>query len=174
MLLVITGNGKGKTTSAIGDAIRAAGWKKKVGIVFFDKGGDHYGEQKILDLLKKHIKVLRFGRPRFDEVTQTFDYKKDVDDVTEARNALKAAKKLIKQQYFLVVCDEILNCIELGFITITEVQSLIYRLPKKVFVILTGRTAPKSILKKADLISEVKEVKHYFRIKGETIKGIDY
>ena len=101
MFLVITGNGKGKTTSAIGTAIRGIGWGKKAAIVFFDKGGSHYGEQHILDLLQEQISVFRFGNKRFDEKNQTFRFDNTDDDKVEAKKGINTVMELYKKNYFL-------------------------------------------------------------------------
>ena len=97
MLLIITGNGKGKTSSAIGTAIRASGWGKKVAIVFFDKGGSHYGEQNIFDFLQEKITVHRFGQQRFDEKTQKFRFDNKEEDKQEALKGIEKVLELFKE-----------------------------------------------------------------------------
>lgn len=174
MILVITGNGKGKTTSSLGTAIRAAGWGKKVAMVFFDKGGSHYGEQAILDMLSEKILTLRFGLQRFDEVSRTFRFENTPEDCEEAKKGLKRVISLLKEDYFLIVCDELINCLNLGLITQEEVMNLIRACPRESHLILTGRNVPEWLSEKADLISEVREVKHYFKQGKDAVKGLDY
>jgi len=174
MFLIITGNGKGKTTSAIGTAIRGLGWGKKTAIVFFDKGGSHYGEQNIFDFLQDSISVLRFGQQRFDEKGGKFRFKNTDEDKDEAEKGVSAVLKLYKQNYFLIICDELINCLNLGLVDEKSVRDLIEKCPKETHLILTGRNAPKWMIKKADLVSEIKEVKHYFKKGVKAIKGIDY
>jgi len=174
MILVITGNGKGKTTSAIGTAIRSIGWEKKTALVFFDKGGSHYGEQHILDLVQEKITVLRYGQQRFDEKTQKFRFENTKEDREEARKAVIKIEELFEQDYFLIICDELINCLNLGLTNEKSVRELIDKCPKNTNLMLTGRNAPDWLIKKADLVSEAKETKHYYRKIKKTIKGIDY
>lgn len=174
MILVITGNGKGKTTSALGTALRACGWEKKVCIAFFDKGGSHYGEQNILDFLQEKITLFRFGLVRFDEIKRTFRFENTEEDKKEAERGLKAIKELFFQDYFLIVCDELINCLNLGLLSEGAVKSFVDQCPSTTHLILTGRNCPEWLKEKADLISEVNNQKHYFQQGKDAIKGLDY
>lgn len=174
MLFVITGNGKGKTTSAIGAAIRGIGWGKKTALVFFDKGGSHYGEQHIFDLLQEKITVHRSGQQRFDEKARTFRFTATDKDKEEARKGIQKVIDLYKEDYFLVICDELINCLDLGMTDKASVEKLIRECPAGSHLMLTGRNAPAWLTKKADLVSEIKDVKHHYRKTGKTVKGIDY
>ena len=179
MVLILTGNGKGKTTSAIGTAIRGIGWGKKVAIVFFDKGGSHYGEQNIFDLLQEKITVHRFGQQRFDEKTQQFRYENTEEDKKEAEQALKKTLELCDQNYFLIIADELINCLNSGLVDESSVRQLIDKCPKETHLMLTGRGAPDWLIEKADLVSETKEIKHYLNPETssggkQAIKGLDY
>ena len=174
MILIITGNGKGKTTSAIGTAIRGIGWGKKTAIAFFDKEGSHYGEQHIFDLLQDCICVLRFGEHRFDENKKTFRFKNTKKDKDAVKNGISKVAELYKQDYFLIICDELISCLDIGLIDENPIRDLIEKCPKNTHLILTGRHAPLWMTEKADLVSEVKEIKHYFKKGVKAIKGIDY
>ncbi|MBU0577968.1 cob(I)yrinic acid a,c-diamide adenosyltransferase [Patescibacteria group bacterium] len=188
MILVITGDGKGKTTSSLGTAIRAAGWNKAVSIVFFDKGGEHYGEQNILDQLKDKIDVFRFGHDRFNEKTQEFRFANTRSDENEAKKGIEKIYTLYNKKfkiqnskfknstkgYFLIVADEILTCIKTGLLSDSAVHDLVDKCPKNVHLVLTGRSAPDWLIKKADLVSDVNEVKHYSTREGRAIKGLDF
>ena len=188
MILVITGNGKGKTTSALGTALRACGWEKRVGIVFFDKGGSHYGEQNIFDFLQQKIDVFRFGLERFNPESKNFRFENIDDDKKEASRALKKVHTLYEKKfetrnskleiqeegYFLIICDEIINCMNLGLIDELVVRDLINECPKNTHLILTGRNAPDWLIEKADLVSDIAEVKHYFKDGQDAIEGLDY
>jgi cob(I)alamin adenosyltransferase len=174
MILVITGNGKGKTTSALGTALRACGWEKKVAITFFDKGGSHYGEQNILDFLQEKIHILRFGFPRFDEDSKIFRFENIAEDKKEAEKALEAVRELFSENYFLIVCDEIINCLNLGLLEEAAVKKFVADCPADTHLILTGRNCPDWLKEKADLVSEVKDEKHYFKKGMDAIKGLDY
>lgn len=174
MILVITGNGKGKTTSAIGTAIRAAGWEKKVAIVFFDKGGSHYGEQTILDLLQEKILTLRFGLERFNEKTRKFRFENTPEDQLEAKKGIQKVIELFKEGYFLIVCDELINCLNLNLIKESDFLRLLEACPTETHLILTGRNVPEWLFERADLVSEVNERKHYFKTGKDAVKGLDY
>lgn len=174
MILVITGNGKGKTTSALGTALRACGWEKKVAITFFDKGGSHYGEQNILEFLQQKIHILRFGLERFDEVKKTFRFENTPEDKKEAERALEATRELFSQGYFLIICDEIINCMNLGLFDEGVVKAFVTDCPPETHLILTGRNCPDWLREKADLVSDVKDEKHYFKKGQDAIKGLDY
>lgn len=174
MILVITGNGKGKTTSALGSAMRACGWGKRTAIVFFDKGGSHYGEQNILELLQQKIDVFRFGLERFDSNSKNFRLDNIEGDKDEAKRAFEKVHILYKEDYFLIICDEIINCLNLDLIDELAVRDLINECPKNTHLILTGRNAPDWLIEKADLVSDVGEVKHYFKNGQDAIQGLDY
>jgi cob(I)alamin adenosyltransferase len=174
MILVITGNGKGKTTSALGTALRACGWEKKVAIAFFDKGGSHYGEQNILDLLQEKIHILRFGSKRFDEKAKTFRFENTSEDKKEAEKALEAVRELFSDGYFLIVCDEIINCLNFGLLKEAAVRKLVADCPPETHLILTGRKCPGWLRGEADLVSEINDEKHYFTKGKDAIKGLDY
>ena len=174
MFFIITGNGKGKTTSAIGTAIRGIGWGKKTAVVFFDKGGSHYGEQNIFDLLQETISVHRFGQQRFDEKTRKFRSENTEEDKKEAERAIKKVLELCSQDYFLIIADELINCLNLGLIDEPSVHQLVDQCPKDTQLMLTGRNAPDWLIEKADMVSEIKEIKHYFKKGQQAIKGLDY
>lgn len=174
MILVITGNGKGKTTSALGTALRASGWEKKVTIAFFDKGGSHYGEQNILEFLQEKIHILRFGLKRFDEEKKTFRFENTDEDKSEAERGVNEVIKLFSEDYFLIVCDEIINCLNLGLLKQESLEKLLDACPPETHLILTGRNVPDWLSERADLVSEVNEVKHYFKKGQQAIKGLDY
>ncbi len=174
MILVIAGNGKGKTTSALGTALRASGWGNRVVIAFFDKGGSHYGEQNILDFLQEKIDVKRYGLKRFDEKTRQFRFENRQEDKNEALRGLNEVKKLFSEDYFLVVCDEIINCLNFNLLEKKDLESLINSCPDSTHLILTGRNAPDWLKDRADLVSQIDDVKHYFRKGKDAIKGLDY
>ncbi len=174
MILIITGNGKGKTTSALGTAMRAAGWGKTVILAFFDKGGSHYGEQNILDLWQERIPTLRFGKMRFDEEARTFRFENTQADKDEAKRGLEEVQKHFKDKPFLIVCDELINCLNLGLIEEKELRAFLSACPQETHLVLTGRNVPEWLAEKADLISEINERKHYYKKVKDAVKGLDY
>ncbi|MBI5411775.1 cob(I)yrinic acid a,c-diamide adenosyltransferase [Candidatus Peregrinibacteria bacterium] len=174
MILVFTGNGKGKTTAALGAALRSAGQKKKTAVVFFDKGGEHYGEQKMLERLEDSIDIFRFGKERFDPKKKTFRFGNLPEDREEAKKASAQVLKCSSADYFLIVCDEIISCLDAGLLTDADVRAVIEALPATTYLILTGRHAPGWLIEKADLVTEMKEKKHYFKKGWTAIEGLEY
>lgn len=169
----MTGNGKGKTTSAIGTAIRGLGWGKKIALVHFDKGGSHYGEQHILETLQE-LDIFRFGEKRFDEETKKFRFENTDEDKKEAEKGIQKIKELYQQNYFLIIADELLACLHSGLVSEESVRQVLDQCPPETHLILTGRHMPDWMEERADLVSEIQEVKHYFKSGQQAIKGLDY
>jgi len=167
LIQVYTGCGKGKTTAALGLAIRAVGAGLRVYICQFLKG-KYYCELATLKKLK-NIKVEQFGRTCFISKTPA---RKDIE---LARRGLKAAQKAICAKFYdLVILDEINIALNLKLLKLRDIVDLIKKTPPKIELILTGRNAHPRILKMADLVSEIKERKHYFRKGVKARKGIEY
>ncbi len=165
---VYTGNGKGKTTAAFGLAMRASGRGRKVCIVQFMKPDAGYGEQ--ISARKLGIEVHPFGTNRF--VNKNNPAREDVE---LARAALELAREKIKSgSYDLVILDEINVAMDFNLIPVNEVLDLLSSIPDKTEVVLTGRYAPDSIVERADLVTEMKEVKHYFRKGVMAREAIEY
>lgn len=159
---VYTGEGKGKTTAALGLALRAVGAGFKVYIGQFMKK-KKYSELESLRKLKNSIKIEQFGRPRFvgQKITK--------EDKILAQKGLRKTKRVIESgKYNLVILDEINVVLSYGLLEEDEVIKIIKGKSKTQEIVLTGRNAPQSIIKLADLVTEMKEIKHYFS-KG--VKG---
>lgn len=166
---VYTGEGKGKTTAAFGLALRAIGRGLKVYIIQFIKGGFDYGELYIVDKLP-NLKLKAFGRGKF--VTTKPAQK---EDIQLAEEALALAQKVVKNgDYDIVILDEINIALKLKLIETEKVVELIENKPKHVELVLTGRYAPEKIVEIADLVTEMKEIKHPFNKGHEARKGIEY
>lgn len=166
MIQVYTGNGKGKTTAAFGLALRAAGAGLKVYIGQFLKGR-HYSE---LNAIKKHknIKVEQFGGRCFVKGNPN---KRDLE---LAKCGFKKINDIICQKkYNLIILDEINIALHLGCLKLKDVISLIKNSPKTLELVLTGRYAHPRILKLADLVSEIKEIKHYYKKGMKARRGIE-
>jgi len=169
LVQVYTGNGKGKTSAAFGLALRAIGRGLKVYIIQFIKGGFDYGELYVVDKLP-NLKLKAFGQGKF--VTQFPPSKKDVEI---AKEALELAKKIVKSgEYDIVILDEINVAMSLRLIKTEEVVNMIKEKPKNVELVLTGRYAPKEIIDIADLVTEMKEIKHPFQKGISPRKGIEF
>ncbi len=154
---VYTGNGKGKTTAALGLALRAAGAGLKVYIGQFIKSGK-YSEIKTLKKLKRNIKVEQFGRECF--VTK----KPKEKDIALAKRGISIVKNVIsKGKYDVAILDEINIALYFKLIPLKDIIEILKNKPKKMEIILTGRHAPKKILKIANLVTDMKEIKHYYK-----------
>jgi len=162
-----TGNGKGKTTAAIGLAIRAVGAGKRVFIAQFVKGM-HYSE---LDTLKRipEIDIRQYGLDCFIKNKPT---QKDID---AARTGLaEVAKVLSKKGFDVVILDEICIALHYHLVEDEEVLNLLKAKPEEMEIILTGRYASKAMYKIADLVTEMNEIKHYYNDGVQARKGIEY
>ena len=166
---VYTGNGKGKTTAAFGLALRAIGRGLKVYVIQFIKGGFDYGELYIADKLP-NLKLKAFGRGKF--VTEKPAEK---EDVKLAEEALALAEKVVKSgEYDIVILDEVNVALDLKLIKTEKVVELVKSKPRHVELVLTGRYAPAEIVEIADLVTEMKEIKHPFSKGQQARKGIEY
>ncbi len=169
MLRVYTGNGQGKTTAALGLGLRAHGMGLKVYIVQFMKGGKECGECEAVKRMAD-FDIIRFGGVGFikkDKVTQ-----KDKD---LAHQGLEQAKKIVASgKYEVVILDEINVALDFGLIELKDILSLIKATPEKIELVLTGRAAHPEVIKLADLVTEMKEVKHYYKKGVKARKGIEY
>lgn len=174
MLIILTGNGKGKTTAALGTALRAAGWGKKILIVQFIKSkGFSTGEARAI---KKYLKdVIKIETLGLGFVGILNDKKTLKEHRTRALKALKKTNKLISSnQYNLIILDEIIGCIAGKLLTTKEIIDFINPMRKKTNIILTGRSVPKELIKMADLVSEIKNIKHPFDKGTQAVRGLDY
>ncbi len=164
------GLGKGKTTAAFGLALRALGQGKKVVILQWLKGRSDIGEIKIASKLKPKFEVYQFGPKYF-----TWDSKGSEEHKRLAKEGLKFLEQIIiKGKYDLLILDELVDAVVMKFVSQTKVISLIKRAVKKGEVILTGHKIPKEFIELADLVTEMRKIKHYFD-KGQLArKGIEY
>src|SRR5689334_15575817 len=161
LLIVYTGPGKGKTTCALGTAFRAVGQGLKVLMVQFIKGSWHYGELDAARMLgDERFRILPMGRG-FVKVGAE---KPDPEDVRMVREAWSfAAEKITGGEYDLVILDEINYAISYGMLEAEPVVETLKRKPEMVHVILTGRNAHPGIVECADLVTEMREVKHPYQ-----------
>jgi cob(I)alamin adenosyltransferase len=163
-----TGDGWGKTTSALGVALRAVGHKKKVVMVQFMKGRKDVGEYKASGKLKPYFEMRQFGRKEFIDLKNPSEKDKRL-----ASDGLEFAKKALKKKPFLLILDEANIAAKVGLLDVKEIIGILDRAPSSTNVYLTGRYAPKKLMKRADYVTEVKAVKHP-PIKGNGKIGIDY
>ncbi len=156
---VYTGNCKGKTTAALGLAFRAMGHGLRTYIGQFMKG-QKYGELDAARMVSPYITIEQFGR----EECIRMKAPPNPEDVDRARSGLhKVATQMISGNYSIVVFDEILTARHFGLVSTDDILALLARKPDGVELILTGRYAPPEIVAAADLVTEMVEVKHYYR-----------
>ncbi len=168
MIQVYTGNGKGKTTAALGLALRARGHGLKVIIIQFMKGSREYGEVKAAE---------RFGIELHQFGLESFVKKGDpsAEDLRLAREGFEFAKKTLAEGDFdIVILDEINVAADYGLIETGEVLTLVEKAPPEIELILTGRYAAPEIIDAADLVTEMKEVKHPYSKGIPARMGIDF
>jgi len=169
LVQVYTGNGKGKTSAAFGLALRAAGRGLRVYIIQFIKGGFDYGELYVAEKIP-NIRLRAFGRGKF--ITENPPEK---EDVKLAEDALRLAKDVVRSgEYDIVILDEINVALDLKLIDLEETLKMIKSKPAHVELVLTGRSAPDRIIEAANLVSEVKEIKHPFKEGYKSRCGIEY
>jgi len=163
-----TGNGKGKTTAAFGLALRASGAGLKVFIGQFVKGM-LYHEIQAINTYIENIVVKQYGIDCFiiNEPTEK--------DKAAARTGLEEMKKIIASgEYDVVIMDEVTIALHYYLINVKELVDMIDSKPENVELILTGRYAPQELIQKADLVTEMKEIRHYYRVGVEARKGIEF
>ena len=166
---VYTGNGKGKTTAALGIALRAVGHGLKVLIIQFMKGNIEYGELQSARKLHPYLTIKRMGRKTFVSKSHP-----DPADIERAQEGFSLAKKAIENGEFdIVILDEINVAIDYGLIPVSDLLKLIDSRPKRVELILTGRNAKPEIIEKADLVTEMVDRKHYYDKGISARKGIE-
>jgi len=168
LVMVFTGDGKGKTTAALGQALRAVGHGYKVYMIQFMKGRQ-YGELKAAQSLPGFT-LLQSGRDEF--VNPRHPEQVDID---LARKALALAYEAASGgEYDLVILDEVNVALDFNLVPLDDVLDLLKKKAPKVNLILTGRNAPAEIIEKADLVSEVKKIKHHYQAGVAASKGVEF
>ena len=172
LVIVYTGNGKGKTTAALGMALRTIGYNRKVCMIQFIKGSWHYGEIDAIKRLNPEFELILAGKG----FVGIIDDDKDVDEHKKmTRYAMKISKeKILSDNYDLIILDEINYAINLELLDISDVIEIIDSKPKRLTIVLTGNYAKEKIIDIADLVTEMKEIKHPFKSGIKAKKGIDF
>ena len=172
LVIVYTGGGKGKTSAALGLVLRAVGYNHKVCMVQFVKGSWHYGE---LDSAKRLA-------PEFELITAGKGFVGILDDKSPREEHVKAAndtlaiskEKMVSGKFDVVILDEINYAIQLELLKLNDVIDMIKSKPADLDLVLTGNHAAKEIIELADLVTEMKEIKHPFKSGIKAKKGIDF
>jgi cob(I)alamin adenosyltransferase len=172
LIAVHTGNGKGKTTAALGTAFRAVGYGKRVCVIQFIKGDWHYGELDAAKRLEPELEWIRAGIGFYRIMGD--DRPEKAHREAAAEGLATAREKITSGDYPLVILDEINNAIHEGLLDVADVLAVLREKPEAVHVILTGRDAPPELIQMADLVTEMKEIKHPFRQGILAQKGFDY
>lgn len=169
LVLVYTGKGKGKTTAALGLALRAIGHGAKVFMVQFKKGDPSYGEIQAIRKYLPTFFVFQAGKNRM------YEGKLKEDDVTVTMDGFAIGKEaLISGKYDLCIFDEINVVMDYGLLPVSAVLRMLDDRPPHVDIVLTGRNAPQEIMERADLVSEVREIKHHYKSGIKARMGMEF
>lgn len=169
---IYTGNGKGKTTAAIGQGIRAYGNGLKVIMVQFLKSGKT-GELNTMDELGENFEIFRFEKKRGFVWTLTEEEKLEVKK--EVKVAYDFILDVIENcKCDMLIIDEIMGVLKNEFLSVEDVLNLIRKKPKNMELIMTGRNVPEEIVDKANLVTEMKEIKHYYKEGVTARKGVEF
>ena len=170
LILLYTGNGKGKTTAALGQVLRAAGHGFKVAIVQFIKNMENTGEIKAAKkIFADHLEIYPMGT----------GFTWDTKDTKELRRAAEkgwdlAREKIENGKYCMVILDELTYALNYGLLDQDEIVTFLKNKPKKLHVIITGRDASDKLIDLADLVTEMKEIKHPYQKGVKATKGIEF
>ncbi len=172
LVIVYSGNGKGKTTAALGMALRAVGHNYKICMIQFIKGSWHYGEIDSSKRLEPEFELIAIGKGFvgiLDDKYSKEEHKKI------ANEAIKISKEKIQSgKYNIIILDEVNYAINLGLIDVNVVLDLIKLKPPELNLVLTGNHVKTKIIEVADLVTEMKQVKHPFQLGIKAKKGIDF
>ena len=172
LTIVYTGKGKGKTTAALGIAIRAIGYSKKICMIQFIKGSWHYGEMNSSKRLEPEFEMIAIGKG-FVGIIDDKSSKEEHKEI--AREAIRISKEKIQSgKYDIVILDEINYALNLELISLNEVLDLIRSKPPNLDLVLTGNYAKEQIIEEADLVTEMREIKHPFQKGIKAKEGIDF
>ncbi len=172
LIVVITGNGKGKTTSALGIALRAVGHNMKVCIICFIKGDMYSGEFDGINRLSPDAEIHVTGKGFLAIIKSPYTFE---EHRASAQSGLRLAREKMESGNFdILILDEVNNAVELGLIDLPQIIDLIDIKPQLMHLILTGRDARQEVIEKAHTVTEMKEIKHAFTHGIEPQKGIDY
>lgn len=172
LVVVITGYGKGKTTSALGITLRAAGYGMRICLVQFMKGDMYAGEYEGLKKLAPSVEHHLTGKGFCGIQGNPYPHS---EHRANAQEAIRLAKeKMLSGQFDILICDEINNALHLKLVDLAQVLDLIDSKPPSMHLVLTGRDAHSEVIERAHTVSEVNEIKHAYRQGIEPQQGIDY
>lgn len=169
MIIVFTGNGKGKTTASLGIALRASGYGMKTLMIQFIKEKGKSGEQEVCPSVNRNIDIHPLG---MGFVFRGDDPRPQIAMAEEAWYFME--EMLNEKKYDILILDELSVVMNLGLLTMEKVTAFLAKKPEDLHVIITGRDAPEEIVTLADVVTEMKEIKHIYQQGVKAIKGIDY
>lgn len=170
LVLVYTGKGKGKTTAALGLALRATGHDEKIFLLQFKKCDPNYGEIKAINKYLPNIKFVQTGRNRISPEGILVE-----DDSSLAWNGFLLGKEAVMSgEYDLVIFDEINVAVDYGVLPLEEVLKMLSQRPSHVDIVLTGRNAHQEIIDAADMVSEVRMIKHHYKSGIKARAGMEF
>ncbi|WP_173200759.1 cob(I)yrinic acid a,c-diamide adenosyltransferase [Geobacter sp. SVR] len=172
LIVVLTGNGKGKTSSALGMALRASGHRKRVCIIQFMKGDLYSGEIDGLKSLRTLVEFHQTGKGFCGIQGNPYPYH---EHRANAQTAIELSREKIRSGHFdIVILDEINNALKLRLVDLPQVLELIDNKPPELHLVLTGRDAHPEVCERAHTVTEMREIKHAYREGIEPQAGIDY
>ena len=171
LIIVYTGNGKGKTTAAMGSALRAVGQGMKVLMLQFIKGTWKYGELESIKRLGPDFKIQPLGKG-FIGANSKLDNNEIKENISESWEI--ASDEIMSDKYDMVVLDEINYVVSYGLLSVEDVLALLDKKPERLHLILSGRDVHERIIEKADLVTEMKEIKHPYSKGIKAQKGIEF
>ncbi|MDW0126904.1 MAG: cob(I)yrinic acid a,c-diamide adenosyltransferase [Nitrososphaeraceae archaeon] len=172
IVIVYTGNGKGKTTASLGVALRAIGHGLRVCMVQFIKGEWHYGELNSLKKLEPDFELIVAGKGFIGIIDDDHAFE---EHVRAAKTALDIVEQKISLDTFdIIILDEINYALHLGVLQLADVMKILQNRPKHLSLILTGNHACEEIITLADLVTEMKEIKHPYKKGIKAKRGIDF
>ena len=172
LVIVYTGKGKGKTTAALGIVMRAVGHGYKVGMIQFIKGEWYYGELTSSKRLEPEFELIAAGRGFVGIIDDDHPIE---EHEKAAKDAIEVAKqKIASGDYDIMVLDEINYAVKLNLISQQDILDVIAAKPEKTSLVLTGNYVPEAVMAAADLVTEMKEIKHPYQMGIKAKKGVDF
>ncbi len=172
LIVVITGNGKGKTTTALGIAVRACGHNLRTSIIQFMKGDIYAGEWDGIKKMNCQVELIPTGKGFCGIQGNPYPYKEHRKNAQEAIEL--ARQKMGSGQFDVLILDEINNALSLHLVDLEQVVEMIQTKPPRMHLVLTGRDAHPQVIELADTVSEIVEIKHAYRKGISPQPGIDY
>ncbi|HEY7063919.1 MAG TPA: cob(I)yrinic acid a,c-diamide adenosyltransferase [Chloroflexota bacterium] len=175
LVIINTGNGKGKTTAAIGLGVRAAGNRMRVRMIQFIKGVWKTGEQRTLPQLAPYFELERVGHGFTIDGLRDERIPMDEHEARARAGWARARETVRAGEHDVVILDEIMATVHAGFVSVDEVLALIADKPPMMHLVLTGRNAPPELVAAADLVSEIQPIKHPYKDQGiKAQKGVEF